>query len=112
MLVPVHLMPPSTFRYSSAPAPAFVSAASLRGARNICSEEWPTYTTYCPQIGTIMLDNEQEFVPPVTVPTQPTRPSQLECADPIAVRDSTILLLACWFCICAQLVMLSERGSD
>lgn len=112
MLLPIHLMPPPTCIYGSARTPALVSAAGLRGARNVCSDEWPTYTTYCPQIGTIMLDNEQEFVPPVTVPTQPTRPSQLECADPTAVRDASILLWTCWFCMFWQLAILSERDSD
>ena len=85
--------------------------ANLRGSRDICSDEGPyKRMDYCRQIGTIMLENEQEFVKPVAVPTQSTRPSQLECADATAVRDSTILLLACWFCICVQFVLLSERN--
>ena len=110
MLVPIHLMPPSTFKYSSMRAPALVSAANLRGARNICSEEWSNeHTDYCRQIGTVMVDNEQDLMAPAVTSTHPTQSSTVECADPTAVRDSTILLLACWFCIFAQLAVLSER---
>ena len=115
MLVPVHLMPPSTFKYNSARPPALVAAAGLRGARNICSDEWPNARTdYCGQIGAIILDSEQDFMTPVVAPAQTTQParSAVECADATEVRDASFLLLACWFSIFVQLLVLSERERD
>ena len=110
MLVPIYLMPPSTFKYSSTRTPALVSATNLQRVRNICSEEWSyDNTDYCRQIGTVIVDNEQDFMAPAVASTHPTQSSTFECADPAAVRDSSILLLACWFFICVQLIVLSER---
>ena len=109
MLVSIHLLPPRAFSSGPVNTPALVSMLDLRGARNTCTDEWPERTDYCRPIGTIVLDNEHDFLSPVAVPAQSTRPVALDCADATAVKDSTILLLACWFCIFVQFVILSER---
>lgn len=99
-----------------ASASLFPSSINTLGEMNICSNKWPYhFTDYCAQVYEHV--SEQTTVLPTDLISADLMPmpqtlcpeSALVEADVSVVRDSSLLLLACWFMVFVQLLLLSEK---